>query len=193
MTSQVVRNESRSRGAIKGHYTKWLNDTKITQIYQATQVCNREYMNLYEETMNQEYVEFGEIEDEFYDTMPHSLHYLMESLYQDKVIEDLREQNKDLKRECGLILQERRIYRQLYIEESIKLDEMSKKVDSTYNTVDFDTYEGEEPETCYLCYDNIHKHTPVHKCKSCGKFCHSHCYLYLPDKSKCPMCRSSFF
>ena len=61
----------------------------------------------------------------------------------------------------------------------------------TYNKIDFETYDKAEDDLCSICYDDIKQNQFIHTCKTCKKHLHSHCMLYLDDKSKCPMCRSN--
>ena len=171
MTTQLVKTETRSRGGIKGAQTGW----------------------------------YRVIMENFKDDMPkHSIaeynrllayHERKEVRLNDR-IERLEEYKKDLNlyynywREAN-----QNVNRLLTICQGQKnqIEELKDKKDKTYNTVDFSTYEAEEPDTCYLCYEDIKINQHVHKCKSCSKSCHSHCYLYLPTKDHCPMCRNASF
>ena len=148
----LMKKETRSRGSIKGHYTKYLNDIKITQLYQSRQIFDRE--------MRESYRDIDD--DEFYTRMD-----IYKFAHYDKNFNRL------------LFILER---------QEKEIAELKDKKES-YNKVEFEPYDKDDCENCPICYDKIHKHTPVYKCKSCKKSCHSHCYLYLPNKSTCPMCR----
>ena len=64
-----------------------------------------------------------------------------------------------------------------------------ERLEKKYNVMEFEIYASNEDEVCAICYDDIKQNQYIHTCDTCKKSIHSHCMLYIEDKSKCPMCR----
>ena len=153
MTSQLMKKETKSRGSIKGHYTKYLIDKHDDHLWYVRFIFNRELKASYKKILDEEF--FARMDIREY------AHYHKNF---DRILDIIERQERAIQ-----ILKDKR---------------------DTYNKIDFETYDNAEDDLCSICYDNIKQNQFIHTCKTCKKHLHSHCMLYLEDKSKCPMCRS---
>ena len=179
--------EKCQRGYIKGAFIRGLQQLKKRDIIESKQIISAKDQTL-RENIEKEYKEgLTNLKNKFYTTGPPELtiqtlrdrldieedrtSVLIEALERKRqhiftLYDELDRNNREL-RDCRIQLRNKPIY----------------------PYTEFDTYEGDESETCCICFDLINKNCKVYKCKSCNKSIHSHCYLWMTLESRCPNCR----
>ena len=163
MTTQLVKTETRSRAGIKGTQTKCFRAIMQGFRDHAPKFSIFKYNRLLA----------------YYERQEVRLNYKIEALkgYEEdykKVLNNWRQSNRSVNRLLRICDEQKK--------------EIGELKDRVY-TVEFETYEAEDPDTCCICYDDIKINQHVHKCKSCSKCIHIQCKIRLTD-TKCPMCRN---